>query len=132
MKEILQNDIPQKKMIFFPNLDGIRFICFFMVFMVHSLNTDDFIINNNPLHIFVKEFLFASGNLGVNMFFVLSGFLITYLLISEKDLTGKINIKNQTCKQISTCRMDNYNIFSFIGTIYSDFKDPRGKDRNKA
>ena len=37
--------------------------------------------------------MFGNGNLGVNFFFVLSGFLITYLLIAEKKLNGKINIK---------------------------------------
>src|SRR6187402_557963 len=83
-----------KKRIFFPNLDGLRFICFFFVFMVHSFVTDDVSINNNPVHIFLKQYLFAGGQLGVNMFFVLSGFLITYLLLSEKEISGKINIKN--------------------------------------
>lgn len=83
-----------KKRIFFPNLDGLRFICFFFVFMVHSFVTDDVAINNNPVHIFLKKYLFAGGQLGVNMFFVLSGFLITYLLISEREISGKINVKN--------------------------------------
>src|SRR5690606_19427107 len=36
--------------------------------------------------------LFGNGNLGVNFFFVLSGFLITYLLLIEMQLRGRINI----------------------------------------
>lgn len=114
-------------MIFFPNLDGIRFICFFMVFMVHSLNTDDSVINNNPFHVFVKEFLFASGNLGVNMFFVLSGFLITYLLISEKDLAGKINIPNFYLRRVLRiwplyffCVFFGFVIFPIIKTTFGE------------
>lgn len=84
----------REKKIFFPNLDAIRFICFFLVFMVHSFVTDRADIMSNPFHKFIKEDLFLSGGLGVNMFFVLSGFLITYLLIKEKELSGTINIKN--------------------------------------
>ncbi|WP_374987978.1 acyltransferase family protein [Pseudomonas aeruginosa] len=33
-----------------------------------------------------------SAQTGVNIFFVLSGFLIAYLLIKEKEATGKIDI----------------------------------------
>jgi peptidoglycan/LPS O-acetylase OafA/YrhL len=33
------------------------------------------------------------GELGVRIFFVLSGFLITYLLIEEAGLTGSISLK---------------------------------------
>jgi peptidoglycan/LPS O-acetylase OafA/YrhL len=39
----------------------------------------------------VKMFFFAATD-GVSFFFVLSGFLITYLIINEKGKTGKINI----------------------------------------
>lgn len=38
--------------------------------------------------------LFSSGAVGVSFFFVLSGFLITYLMIEEKESTGAFSIKN--------------------------------------
>lgn len=41
---------------------------------------------------FVENGIFGNANVGVNFFFVLSGFLITFLLIEEKKLNGQINI----------------------------------------
>src|SRR5258707_7695115 len=41
----------------------------------------------------VQSFLFEYGDLGVNFFFVLSGFLITYLLIKEKEVTGSVHVE---------------------------------------
>ena len=35
-----------------------------------------------------------SGGVGVSFFFVLSGFLLTYLIIKEIEQTGKLNIKH--------------------------------------
>lgn len=40
------------------------------------------------------------GNLGVNLFFVLSGFLITTVLLREKEKSSKINLKNFYIRRI--------------------------------
>lgn len=82
---------PQK--IFFENLDALRFICFLMVFLFHSFHTQIPAISNHAVYQFVTHTLFGNGNLGVNFFFVLSGFLITYLLLEEKRLNGRVNIR---------------------------------------
>lgn len=84
----------QQEKIFFPNLDGLRFIAFFAVFFHHSLIVSCFNSDHNSA---VYQFIFAqklNGALGVNLFFVLSGFLITYLLLSEKGKYNKINVPN--------------------------------------
>jgi len=79
---------------FFPDLDGLRFWAFFFVFLSHSLRpwskTFNFYstIFFRPLHLLVQD----GGNIGVSIFFVLSGFLITYLITAEKREKGKINI----------------------------------------
>ncbi len=82
-----------KKRIFFENLDGLRFLCFLAVFFHHSFYTDFQEIRNTSIYHFIKTDLVGNGNLGVNFFFVLSGFLITYLLIEEKKLNGQVNLR---------------------------------------
>jgi len=61
---------------FTPALNGIRGIAVFMVMMFHA------------------GFPFLTGGfIGVDLFFVLSGFLITALLLKEFRLNGKIELK---------------------------------------
>ena len=78
--------------IFFENLDGLRFLCFLAVFFFHSFHTEFQEIKSDEYYTLIKKGIFGNGNLGVNFFFVLSGFLITYLLIKEKEMRHKINI----------------------------------------
>src|SRR6185312_8428674 len=60
-----------------PALDGIRALAVFVVILYHSGA-----VTNIP------------GDLGVSAFFVLSGFLITWLLIKELDKTGAISLRD--------------------------------------
>lgn len=59
-----------------PSLDGLRAVAIILVLLTHA----NFQLGHN-------------GIIGVDIFFALSGFLITTLLLEEKDLTGKISIK---------------------------------------
>jgi len=82
----------ERKKLYFDNLDGLRFFSFLSVFFYHSFYTENLAIRNSATYDFIKRDVFGNGNLGVNFFFVLSGFLITFLLIEEKLQTGKIQI----------------------------------------
>ncbi len=90
----------KKEKIFFPNLDGLRFLSFFSVFFFHIwvLMFDRYSLTGTSPRI--VKFLFQNGEIGVNFFFVLSGFLITYLLIQEKKITGKIHVANFYIRRI--------------------------------
>jgi len=85
---------------YFDNLDGLRFFCFLSVFLFHSFHTEIPAVKESGIFEFVKFSLFGNGFLGVNFFFVLSGFLITYLLIKEKQRNGTIHIVNFWIRRI--------------------------------
>lgn len=76
---------------FFPHLDALRFFAFFAVFVNHTFNSLGY-YNTDPNYKFIVINFFSNGDLGVSFFFVLSGFLITYLLLKEKETNGSIDI----------------------------------------
>ena len=73
------------------NLDALRFIAFMGVFTEHlGLHVPKEIQNES--FAFALNSIFIRGYLGVNFFFVLSGFLISGKLMDEMSRTGKIDI----------------------------------------
>ena len=77
------------KQVFFPNLNGLRFVAASLVMICHIEQWKGL----NGLHRSLLPFFDKIGSLGVTLFFVLSGFLITYLLLTEKQDKGTINVK---------------------------------------
>ncbi len=77
-----------------PSLDGLRAISILMVVMGHSIMEAD----SNPAlgefrHLPIHH-LGAYQYFGVRVFFVISGFLITTLLLKERQATGAISLKD--------------------------------------
>src|SRR6187399_318374 len=99
MPETAVDQSEQKRKIFFPDLDGWRFVAFLAVFFFHSFYTDVESVRSEAAYSFVKR-ITVNGTLGVEFFFVLSGFLIIYLLIAERRLTGHIDIKKFYVRRI--------------------------------
>jgi peptidoglycan/LPS O-acetylase OafA/YrhL len=91
--------LQQQTRIFFPNLDGLRFIAFFVVFINHAAGCLAY-KNGNTYYTFIRERFLLGGDLGVNLFFVLSGFLITFLLLKEKELYGRVNVPHFYMRRI--------------------------------
>lgn len=77
--------------VYFPHLDGLRFLAFFLVFMYHCYYEVPLQGKDNFIYLGFHK-LWENGDLGVNFFFTLSGFLITYLLLFEEKQLGSFNI----------------------------------------
>ncbi|MFT5821555.1 MAG: peptidoglycan/LPS O-acetylase OafA/YrhL [Crocinitomix sp.] len=79
------------KKIHFHSFDAFRFFAFFKVFIFHlplfAVTADV------SFKAFFYDHIKHGGGVGVSFFFVLSGFLITYILTHEKLRTGRINLK---------------------------------------
>src|SRR5438067_13802817 len=67
------------------SLDGLRAISIALVLVDHAAGTRNLL----PLYRLARFFEF--GQLGVQVFFVISGFLITRLLLRETESTGGID-----------------------------------------
>jgi peptidoglycan/LPS O-acetylase OafA/YrhL len=72
-----------------PALDGLRGIAIICVFVYHIQH---FLFLGRPM--FGRYLSLGGGFLGVDIFFVLSGFLITTLLLEEWQATEKINLRS--------------------------------------
>ncbi len=80
------------KKVYFPNLNGLRFLAAALVLVYHVEQMKWMSGLTNYWESVPAIPLI--GKLGVILFFVLSGFLITYLLLVEEKRFGKIGIKD--------------------------------------
>jgi len=74
---------------YYPSLNGLRGLAIIMVVMSHlALSWERWYL------------VCFDGGLGVNIFFVLSGFLITSLCLNEQKTTGTLSLKNFYIRRI--------------------------------
>ena len=66
-----------------PSLDGLRALSIGLVLFAHSHPPEE-----------LQKLAFYCGNLGVRIFFVISGFIITWLLLEEEKSSGAVSLKN--------------------------------------
>ena len=82
--------------VYFPNLNSIRFIAAFLV-IIHHIELFKY-MTGVPSE--GNKVIGMIGKLGVVLFFVLSGFLISYLLFKEKEVTSTISIRKFYLRRI--------------------------------
>lgn len=112
-------EVMSKTRIYFPSLNGLRFFAALAVIFTHielikrflgfgsHWRDMDKVSFDLPLNAvlhreisWITPLIANSGPLGVVFFFVLSGFLITYLLFAEKEVTSKISIRDFYMRRI--------------------------------
>jgi len=77
-----------------PSLNGLRAVSIGIVILDHLLQFNLRLGSN------VRLFVLSDGRFGVNVFFVISGFLITSLLLEEEKDAGKISVRNFYVRRI--------------------------------
>jgi peptidoglycan/LPS O-acetylase OafA/YrhL len=101
----------ENKPVHFVQMDALRFLAAFMVVFVHAFDgwAGWFGIPKQMAGDDLKQYSFIGGHLhtlidnlgfGVDVFFLISGFLITYLLLKEKEAAGKIDFPKFFARRI--------------------------------
>jgi peptidoglycan/LPS O-acetylase OafA/YrhL len=89
--------LKEKIKVYFPGLNGLRFFAALAVIITHvELIKGVFGYKSFWSH----PLFFNLGGLGVYFFFVLSGFLITYLLLIEQQNYGRISVRQFYIRRI--------------------------------
>jgi peptidoglycan/LPS O-acetylase OafA/YrhL len=73
---------------YFENLDATRFLGFLHVFTAHCFFTSNEVISQSATYQFF-QYNIRAGYLGLDYFFVLSSFLLTWIILEERAHTGK-------------------------------------------
>jgi peptidoglycan/LPS O-acetylase OafA/YrhL len=98
---------------YLPELDGLRFVAFLLVF-IHNAPS----ISSSKIWTLLHEY----GWIGVELFFCLSGFLITKLLVMEYQQTGEIDIRRFYIRRILRI-WPLYYFYLMVGLLFILFTD---------
>ena len=81
---------------YYPELDSVRFVLFCCVWGRHMLTTDlaSYSAHHVPMRLAMAITSMINALMcSLDVFFIISGFLITQLLLREKDLNGTVDLK---------------------------------------
>ena len=90
-----RTSVPETRRFYRPELDCLRFFAFFGVFVFHTVppqTTEYYAQRHIPAGWLIAS-ASRAGSFGVDLFFLLSAYLITELLLREKEECGKIHLK---------------------------------------
>jgi len=91
-----EKGLKQQSSFYLPELDSLRFFAFLAVFLCHLPVASHWEYELRRADTFgvekIVHTLFSAGSYGVDLFFALSAYLITELLMQEKERSGSIHI----------------------------------------
>lgn len=87
----------ESRVVHFPGITGLRFVAASIVAICHVEQRKRDLGFNSYID---KYFFYNTAGLAVTLFFVLSGFLITYLLLQEKRKYGTISLQKFYLRRI--------------------------------
>lgn len=94
-----------------PSLDGLRAISILLVLVGHLSGTRGF----GRVHLGIGDY----AHLGVLVFFVISGFLITRLLLNERAKLGKVSLKNFYIRRALRLFPASYTYMACVGLLWA-------------
>ena len=110
----------------FKNLDAIRFIAALMVFLQHAIRPAFTLLPFQDSLAYRILWRLCDGSTGVSIFFVLSGFLITYLLISEHELGKGISLRKFYLRRVLRIWPLYFAVIGFSFAVYPGLKSMMG------
>jgi peptidoglycan/LPS O-acetylase OafA/YrhL len=91
---------PSSQSFYRPELDALRFAAFLGVFLYHAMPHDASAYEPAGLFAPWIAAVFRSGSFGVDLFFALSAYLITSLLVREKEIRGSLDVTSFYLRRI--------------------------------
>ena len=108
------------KKVYFPGINALRFFAASLVVLMHMKSN----LTSVGLPTFVDLGIFSKGVIAVSFFFVLSGFLITYLLFDEHQKNRRVSVKAFYLRRIYRI-WPLYFLIILIGILFYWFVAPK-------
>ena len=103
-RTVAASNLPRtgEKRFYHPELDVLRLFAFLLVFSAHSSHPAESLLQRGwpPILVQVAEAFSSVGGFGVDVFFVLSAYLITELLLREKARFGHLDVRSFYVRRI--------------------------------
>jgi len=101
LSEVAPSSASVSRRFYQPELDGLRFYAFLGVYLCHSLPYEPTLYRSLHLPLpWLWGAIVKAGAAGVDLFFALSAFLITSLLLKERQETGGISLRHFYLRRI--------------------------------